>query len=701
MMVSPYLTLILTLLATAIPVTCQIDGGFSAWSEWTTPSCAVTCGTTATTQVQRTRSCSNPPPSRSGQPCTGSSKETKFVSCTFGPCPVHGGFSQWTQWSNPSCAVTCGSSVTTLVQRHRSCNNPLPSFGGSPCRGSSAESAVVNCNLTDCPVHGGFSQWTRWTNPSCAVTCGASATRRVEKTRRCDSPVPSNGGRYCIGDAYKFEDRNCQLPNCQDDVGFNTWGQWINQTCDVTCGSSASKTVTRVRTCMYPSPQNDSGNCTGPFEQTKTVNCNLSNCAVDGGISEWDQWDDPPCPGSCDGAVNTTLTRTRNRTCSNPPPSNGGTDCTEARWQRNTKTCCPESSSSTRQLAVGISVGVAALLGLIVIIVCVMRRRHSSEKEKPFVPARLELITLMGEGKFGEVWKARAHGINSKGQWDFVAVKKCKGNATEAVREDFKHEIELMKSLPKHLHVVNYLHFSAKAGSDMLIMELVPLGNLLNHLRSRRPKAGARTLKTDTGADTQELTSKELTMFAHQIAKGMIHLQNNRIVHRDLAARNVLLGENLVCKVSDLGLARKLADTGEDAYETKSGGPLPIRWMAPESLKDRLFSSKSDVWSFGILLWEIVTLGASPYQGQSARDVMGFVMRGGRMPMPDHCAPELYSLMTKCWRHEQESRPDFKDLSSEVDSLLEEAGDYIKLSDYQDHLYMILEGQSGDAEEKV
>ncbi|XP_071104639.1 tyrosine kinase receptor Cad96Ca-like [Haliotis cracherodii] len=575
MMVSPYLTLILALLATAIPQTVQIDGGFSVWSEWTTPSCAVTCGLSATTQVQRTRTCSNPPPSNGGQPCNGSSTETKFVSCNFDSCPVHGGFSQWTQW----------------------------------------------------------------TNPSCAVTCGASATRRVEKTRRCNSPVPSNGGRYCIGVAYKFEDRNCQLPICQDDVGFNKWGQWINQTCDVTCGSSATKSVTRVRTCMYPSPQNDSGNCTGPFEQRKTVNCNLSNCA--------------------------------------------------------------ESSSSTWQLAVGISVGVAALLGLILIIVCVMRRRNSPVKGKPFVPARLELITLMGEGKFGEVWKARAHGIISKGLWDFVAVKKCKGNATEAVREDFKHEIELMKSLPKHLHVVNYLDFSAKAGSDMLIMELVPLGNLLNHLRSRRPKAGARALKTDTGADTQELTSKELTMFAHQIAKGMIHLQNNRIVHRDLAARNVLLGENLVCKVSDLGLARKLPDTGEDAYETKSGGPLPIRWMAPESLKDRLFSSKSDVWSFGILLWEIVTLGASPYQGQSARDVMGFVMRGGRMPKPNHCALELYSLMTKCWRHEEESRPDFGDLSSELDSLLEESGNYIKLSDYQDHLYMILEGQSGDVEEKV
>ncbi|XP_046564501.1 tyrosine kinase receptor Cad96Ca-like [Haliotis rubra] len=343
--------------------------------------------------------------------------------------------------------------------------------------------------------------------------------------------------------------------------------------------------------------------------------------------------------------------------------------------------------------------------------VCVGRRRNwpqkvqkgvYSFKKKPFVPDRLELIALLGEGKFGEVWKARALNVLSSGQWDFVAVKKCKGNATEAVRQDFKHEIELMKSLPKHPHVVNYLSSSTKAGSDMLLLELAPLGNLLNLLRSRRPKPGAGSLprSPSPSAETQELTSEQLTMFAHQVARGMKHLQYNRIIHRDLAARNVLLGENLVCKVSDFGLARQLSDTNEDAYETKSEGPLPIRWMAPESLKDRLFSTKSDVWSFGILLWEIVTLGASPYPGQSARDVMNFVTTGGRMPRPDHCAPELFSLMPKCWCQDPESRPDFEVLSSELDTLLEESGDYIKLSDYH-NLYLILQGQSGNLEEKV
>ncbi|XP_046564534.1 thrombospondin-2-like [Haliotis rubra] len=140
-----------------------------------------------------------------------------------------GGFSQWSTWTLPSCAVTCGALATAKVQRTRACNNPPPSNGGSNCIGPFAETAVVNCNLLDCPVcvpvNGGFSQWTRWTNPSCPVTCGSSATRRVQKTRRCDSPLPNKCGLYCIGVAYRYEDRNCQLPDCQDDVGFNEWGR--------------------------------------------------------------------------------------------------------------------------------------------------------------------------------------------------------------------------------------------------------------------------------------------------------------------------------------------------------------------------------------------------------------------------------------------------------------------------------------------
>ncbi|XP_046552241.1 tyrosine-protein kinase receptor Tie-1-like [Haliotis rubra] len=247
----------------------------------------------------------------------------------------------------------------------------------------------------------------------------------------------------------------------------------------------------------------------------------------------------------------------------------------------------------------------------------------------------------------------------------------------------------------------------------MLIMEYSPLGNLLQFLRKKRLKVSRSALTTLLSNDSENqsnddesanlgLTSKQLTMFAYQIAKGLRHLHRNRIIHRDVAARNVLLFDNLLCKVADLGLARHLSDSDGDVYETKSEGPLPVRWMAPESLRDRIYSYKSDVWSYGILLWEIVTLGGSPYQGRSAHKVVQDVLNGQTMSRPDHCAPELFSLMNECWRQDPESRPDFDVLSRNLDTLLEESSNYIKLLDYQDHLYTIIQGScKSDAEEKL
>ncbi|KPJ06006.1 Tyrosine kinase receptor Cad96Ca [Papilio machaon] len=224
----------------------------------------------------------------------------------------------------------------------------------------------------------------------------------------------------------------------------------------------------------------------------------------------------------------------------------------------------------------------------------------------------------------------------------------------------------------------------------LVIMEYVSLGKLQQFLRESR--AGRHYGNTHAGS--LFLTSRDLTHFAFQVARGMDFLSCKGIIHRDLAARNVLITEERTCKVADFGLARDVA--GTHVYERKSDGRLPIRWMAPESLYDDIFSVKSDIWSFGVLLWEIVTLGSTPYPGLSAGDVMRKVRDGHRLEKPEHCRRELYNIMYYCWEAEPTSRPDFKEVVAMLERLLCTEMDYIELERFPDHSYYNVQNLEGE-----
>ncbi|XP_068631088.1 tyrosine kinase receptor Cad96Ca isoform X2 [Battus philenor] len=353
--------------------------------------------------------------------------------------------------------------------------------------------------------------------------------------------------------------------------------------------------------------------------------------------------------------------------------------------------------------------GLVVIVAAVIIFVCKKNNSNGSKskkddmlseettisKEDPpdeweFPRHRLKIFNILGEGAFGQVWRAQAIDIDGKKGEQTVAVKTLKENASEKERSDLLQELIVMKNLGTHPNVVRLIACCTEKEPTLVIMEYVSLGKLQQYLRESR--AGRHYGNTHAGS--QFLTSRDLTHFAFQVARGMDFLSNKGIIHRDLAARNVLITEERTCKVADFGLARDVA--GTHVYERKSDGRLPIRWMAPESLYDDIFSVKSDIWSFGVLLWEIVTLGSTPYPGLSAGDVMRKVRDGHRLEKPDHCRRELYNIMYYCWEAEPSSRPDFKEVVSMLERLLCTEMDYIELERFPDHSYYNVQNLEGE-----
>ncbi|KAB0354010.1 hypothetical protein FD755_023297 [Muntiacus reevesi] len=289
-----------------------------------------------------------------------------------------------------------------------------------------------------------------------------------------------------------------------------------------------------------------------------------------------------------------------------------------------------------------------------------------------FPRKNLVLGKTLGEGEFGKVVKATAFRLKGKAGYTTVAVKMLKENASPSDLRDLLSEFNLLKQV-NHPQVIKLYGACSQDGPLLLIMECAKYGSLRGFLRESRKagpgyvgSGGSRNSSYLDNLEERALTIGDLVSFAWQISRGMQYLAEMKLVHRDLAARNVLVAEGHVYE--------------EDSYVKRSKGRIPVKWMAIESLFDHIYTTQSDVWSFGVLLWEIVTLGGNPYPGIPPERLFDLLKTGYRMERPNNCSEEMYSLMLQCWKQEPDKRPVFADISKDLHKMMVKSRDYLDLA---------------------
>ncbi|NXT83521.1 EPHB2 protein, partial [Zapornia atra] len=264
----------------------------------------------------------------------------------------------------------------------------------------------------------------------------------------------------------------------------------------------------------------------------------------------------------------------------------------------------------------------------------------------------VKIEQVIGAGEFGEVCSGH---LKLPGKREiFVAIKTLKSGYTEKQRRDFLSEASIMGQFD-HPNVIHLEGVVTKSSPVMIITEFMENGSLDSFLRQ----------------NDGQFTVIQLVGMLRGIAAGMKYLADMNYVHRDLAARNILVNSNLVCKVSDFGLSRFLEDdTSDPTYTSALGGKIPIRWTAPEAIQYRKFTSASDVWSYGIVMWEVMSYGERPYWDMTNQDVINAIEQDYRLPPPMDCPHALHQLMLDCWQKDRNHRPKFGQIVNTLDKMI-------------------------------
>nr|CAA43113.1 tyrosine kinase [Homo sapiens] len=264
-------------------------------------------------------------------------------------------------------------------------------------------------------------------------------------------------------------------------------------------------------------------------------------------------------------------------------------------------------------------------------------------------PANVTLLRALGHGAFGEVYEGLVIGLPGDSSPLQVAIKTLPELCSPQDELDFLMEALIISKF-RHQNIVRCVGLSLRATPRLILLELMSGGDMKSFLRHSRPHLG----------QPSPLVMRDLLQLAQDIAQGCHYLEENHFIHRDIAARNCLLscaGPSRVAKIGDFGMARDIYRASY--YRRGDRALLPVKWMPPEAFLEGIFTSKTDSWSFGVLLWEIFSLGYMPYPGRTNQEVLDFVVGGGRMDPPRGCPGPVYRIMTQCWQHEPELRPSF------------------------------------------
>ncbi|CAC5393669.1 unnamed protein product [Mytilus coruscus] len=327
---------------------CPIDGG---WTDYSTViwsgKCSATCDFGAESGL-KTRTCTNPEPAFGGKTCVGESSATENRQCKVKECPIDGGWTDYSivTWSG-KCSTTCDFGTEAGVKT-RTCTNPEPAFGGKPCVGESYASENRHCKVKECPIDGGWSEYSiiTWSG-KCSTTCDFGTESGV-KTRTCTKPEPAFGGKPCAGESSATESRQCKVKECPIDGGWSefsaiTWSGECSTTCDF-----GTESGIKTRTCTSPTPAYGGNRCLGESSATESRQCKLRECPIDGGWSEYGPFTEwSTCSVTCGMGIQT---KSHDRTCTNPEPQYGGKDCEGGITETVSKDCdmkkCPETICS-------------------------------------------------------------------------------------------------------------------------------------------------------------------------------------------------------------------------------------------------------------------------------------------------------------------------------------------------------------------